>query len=169
MGIFRRNKLHPFGNAGFTTVELIIIVGIIATLVSFATVNLLKTRSTTSLTSTLNTLLADLRNQQIKSMAGDSEGRIVNSSYGIYFEANRYILFHDTYSSTDPSNYVVALEPNFQFQNILFPQNQIVFAINSGEIVNFISGSNSLKLTDTSNGQSKTIQLNKYGAIIMAN
>ena len=94
---------------GFTLVELGIVFGIIAILLGFATFNLTNVQKVTSVNSAIDTLISDLRSQQIKAMVGNGNNGNVNN-YSIHFQSDRYVLFTGgTYSSTDSSNFSVLL------------------------------------------------------------
>lgn len=154
---------------GFTVTELILAMGIMLILLGFGTVNLLGSREKASITATVQTLIADAKQQQIKSMVRDTEGRSFNSVYGIYFESNRYTIFHDVYSSSNPENFVINLDNSIQISNVSFPGSQVIFAAGSGEIVGFVNGSNTITIRNTTNNEQKTIQLNRYGVVTNIN
>ena len=150
---------------GFTLIELALIMGIIAILVSFITINLLKPQTTASTVSTAQTLAADLKEQQIKAMAGDSEGTATAQAHGIYFEPTRYTLFRGTvFPAGDPSNFTINLETGLSLSTS-FPQQQIVFTKRSGEVTSYTSGSDTITLSHTQSGEQKIITINRYGAI----
>lgn len=155
---------------GFTIPELAVVIGIIATLLTYAVINLTSVQHKIYLAATVDTVTSDFKQQQIKAMSGDTEGRGTNDSYGIYFEQNKYYLFHGTmYSSSDTSNALINLDNNIQFSNIAFPQSQIVFTKGSGEVNGFTSGSNTVTLRNTVTGEQKTISINRYGVITQIN
>jgi prepilin-type N-terminal cleavage/methylation domain-containing protein len=116
---------------GFTLIELIIVMSIIGILLGFSTINLSRSQQSASLNAVEQILLSDLRQQQLKAMVGDAEGRAASDSYGIHFDSNKYVLFHGTYSEGEPSNSVINLDSNMQFNN---PEYDIVFSRLSGEI-----------------------------------
>lgn len=144
---------------GFTLIELIVVVSIMVTLLGFITISLVKSQQTASLTTTEEILVADLRQQQLKSMIGDTEGRASSDSYGIHFDSNRYVLFHGvTYSPIDPSNTINNLTQNIQFNNAGF---DVIFSKLSGEI----AASTTIELQDNTNSSLKRIQINSIGVI----
>ena len=156
-------KIRP----GFTLIELILIMGLLATLVTLASVNLLSSQHQTSLNSTLTTLITDIKSQQLKAMSGDTEGRGITDNYGVYFAATEYVLFHGSvYISGDPTNSVIPLDNSLQFSSTL-PASSLIFAKGSGDIIGFTIGSDSVTLASPSN--SKTIHLNKYGVVTSQN
>lgn len=151
---------------GFTFPEIIIVMGIVTILLGFITFNLLRAQSSSSLTAAVDTLVTDTRNQQIKAMTGDSEGRGVADSYGIHFSANQYVLFHGaSYNQSDTSNFPVNLDTNLNFSSNTFPNGNIIFLETSGEVSSYSAVANSIILQTTAGNQSKTITINKYGVI----
>lgn len=156
--------------AGFTLPEIIITVGIAAVLLALGTANIFNAKHKASLTTTIQTLVTDLNQQRTKAMVGDTEGRSTSDSYGIYFTANSYVLFHGaSYSSSDTYNYTVSAGDSAQFTNITLPQSQIVFASGSGQFVSYADGSNTLRITNSTTNEYKTITINKFGTISSIN
>lgn len=146
-------------SGGFTLVELLLVMSIMAILLGFITISLVKSQQTVSLTATEEILTAELKQQQLKSMIGDSEGRPTADSYGIHFDSNRYVNFHgEVYSEADNSNSFFNLESNMQFNNAGF---DIIFSRLSGEIASPLI----IELQDNTNSQLKRIYLNQYGVI----
>jgi prepilin-type N-terminal cleavage/methylation domain-containing protein len=145
---------------GFTLIELSVVTGIILILLGFITINLVRSQQSVSLNSVEQVLLADLKQQQLKSMIGDTEGRAISDSYGIHFDSDKYVLFHGAYSTEDPANSTVELDENFKFD---FPEANIIFQKISGEI----SADSVLNvvLEDSTNENHKTIIINKYGVV----
>ena len=135
-------------------------------LVSFTTINLLRPQNISSLESISTQVIADIRNQQIKAMVGDTEGQGSAQQFGIYFESNGYTLFRGPlYNNLDTSNFKVQLEGDLTLTGISLPFNQVVFEKRSGDVAGFINGSNSFTIDHTSSGISKTLTINQYGAI----
>src|SRR4030042_5273018 len=95
---------------GFTLIELMVVMAIFALITGFGALNLVNLQTKSSLAAHVNTLVADIKEQQIKTMAGDMGGTASQIEFGIYFESNRYTLFQGpTYSSSDPDNFIVDL------------------------------------------------------------
>ncbi|HYK08689.1 MAG TPA: type II secretion system protein [Candidatus Eisenbacteria bacterium] len=151
---------------GFTFPEIIIVMGIVTILLGFITFNLLRAQSSSSLASTLDTLITDIKNQQIKAMTGDTEGRDSPDRYGIHFTASQYVLFHGaSYNASDTSNVTVSLDSNLDFASNTFPNGNIIFLQTSGEVSSYSATTNSIVLQTTTDNQSKTLTINKYGVI----
>lgn len=150
---------------GFTLPELLITMGIIAILFGFVVVNLVQLQRQSYLTTTVDTLVSDLYSQQNKAMVGDTEGSGIISPHGVYFESNQYVLFRGSpYNPLDTSNFPVNLDSSLTFSSITFPSSSVIFSKGSGE-TGLANGSNTVTLTDSTNGEQKILELNKYGAI----
>lgn len=143
---------------GFTLVELVVVISIIVTLLGFITISLVRSQQSASLTSVEEILLADLKQQQLKAMIGDTEGRETSDQYGIHFDPNKYVLFHGTYSAEETSNSVINLDNNMQFNS---PLSDVIFSRISGEI----SPAVIIELQDNTNSKLKRIYLNTLGVI----
>ncbi len=142
---------------GFTLVELAVVTSIIVTLLGFITISLVRSQQGASLTSVEEILLADLKQQQLKAMIGDTEGRPTSDPYGIHFDSNKYVLFHGTYSAEDASNSVINLDSNMQFNN---PNFDVIFSKLSGT-----ASATIIELKDNTNSKLKRVHLNTLGII----
>lgn len=162
-------KKYANSEKGFTIIELVIVLGITLLIFGFITVNMVSFQQKTSINTSIDKLISEIKNQQVKAMTGaGSNGS--GSSYGIYFQSDRYVLFTgSSYSSTNSSNLTVMLDPNLSFANITFPSNSTVFLQKSGELDGFIDGNNTIKLKENQGLNEKTITLNKYGVIVSIN
>jgi len=117
---------------GFTLVELIIVMSVMGILMAIATVALPSLRQRATLHAATDTFIADIKQQQIKAMVGDTQGIGAASAYGFHIDTNKYVLFRGTtYSALDPSNFQVNLPSNMQFVNTGW---DIVFSTMSGQI-----------------------------------
>lgn len=150
---------------GFTLIELLIVIGLFSILSVFATINLIRPQTKASVDSGLTTIVADLKQEQIKSMVGDSEGLSSAQTFGIYFGGTSYTVFRgSSYSSSDTSNFEVKLDTNLVLSST-FPSNQVVFARRSGEVSGFVNGANTITITNSADGETKTISVNQLGVI----
>ncbi len=155
---------------GVTYVEILVVTGIVAILFAFVYVSLLNVKPTASLQTTITSLASDLRQQQMKAMIGDTEGRATTDTYGIYFQPTSYVLFHGaSYAPLDTSNFVVNLDDNLQFSSISLPSSSIIFAKGSGEVVGYSASQNTVTLRNTASGTTKTFQFNVYGSLVQVN
>ncbi|MBU4098187.1 type II secretion system GspH family protein [Patescibacteria group bacterium] len=156
-------------NRGYTLIEVIIVMSIFILLTGLTTISLLNAKHKSSLSASVDTFIADLKQQQLKAMLGDTEGRISSGNYGIFFAGGTYTLFHDDYSSTDSANFDLSLGDNIEFSNITFPGSQIIFFQGSGEIGNYTEGSNTIIIKDILDNNQKTLTINEYGVVEQIN
>lgn len=148
---------------GFSLIELLLVIGIFTILSSFAFINLSRSQNKVSLDAAVDTIVSDLRAQQLRAMIGDSEGGASGSAYGVYFETDKYTLFKGTsYSAGAASNLVVNLDKGTTLTTINLPSTSIIFAQRSGDVSGFVLAQNSVTLQDPS-GNQKVISVNKYG------
>ena len=152
---------------GYTIVELLVVMGLFAIFFGFASLNLLSVRSRTSLATTTEVLVSDLRAQQVRAMNGDTSGESQDINYGIYFSPNSYVLFKGTYSQADTSNFSVNLDE--ATITTTFSASTIIFNKGSGEVVGFDPNANTIRLSSTSSNTSKIITVNRFGVVTSAN
>lgn len=151
---------------GTTLTEMLLIVGLVLSLIGLSSINLTSSLDRASINSTASVVVADMLQQRLKAMVGDTEGRGTIDSYGVKFENNRYILFHGTtYPIGDPDNLIINLDTNLEFSSVTFLNSEIIFTKGSGEIAGFAAGSNSVMLRNKNDTNTKTIIFNKYGVI----
>jgi prepilin-type N-terminal cleavage/methylation domain-containing protein len=154
---------------GFTLIELTVVIGIVTGLVIIASVNLLGSYRKSNLNSTITTLTADIKQQQLKSMLGDTEGRAAADTYGIYFGNTNYVLFHGAaYNPASSDNFTIDLASGLTFTAVSFPNSVIIFSRGGGEVASFTAGSNTFALTYPQ-GDSKTFTFNRYGTLTQVN
>ena len=155
--------------SGVTLIEVLVVIGILLTLIGMASISFLPFRSRSTLDTAVTTLISDTKSQQIKTMAGDTEGRGTNDNYGVHFDTNSYTLFHGSiFNPQDTSNFTVALNDGIQIEST-FASSQIIFSIKSGEVISFSETQNSVTLEDTVEESSKTVNINRYGVITQVN
>lgn len=148
---------------GFTLVELLLIMGIIAVLTSFAVMNLIRPQTKASLDTVVTSLVSDIKSQQLKAMAGDSGSGSTSQPQGLYIQTNQYTLFKgSSYSGADTDNFVVTENSDISLSTT-FPSSIVIFSKRSGEVSGFSNGSNTV--TVSSGGESKIITVNRYGAV----
>lgn len=151
---------------GFTVIELVVVMGILATLMAMTTINLLGLQRRNHLSTSVSTLVTDFYLQRQRSMDGATQGRNSADSYGVRFESDRYILFHgNSYSENDPDNVSMPYAAPMSMSSTTFPNSVVVFAKGSGQIVGFTAGQNTLTLTNTSSNEQVTLSWNQYGTI----
>ena len=145
---------------GFTTIELLWIFGVLAIIFGFTTVSLGGIQQRSTMNTIIDKLRTDIKQQQLLSMIGDTQGLSQSAPYGIYFDLNRYVLFRGaSYNPSDPSNIPVELSDNFEFT----PAGRtLLFSVLSGQIPT----STSQAILDTTNNNTRTIYLNLLGVVI---
>lgn len=154
----------------FTLEEVLIVAGIIGLLLGLVTMNIFQGKHSSSLNTSVMVLISDLKYQQTKAMLGETEGQTTNDAYGIYFEQVSYTLFRGlNFDSSNSSNFKVNLGDNIVFNNILFPNSQIIFASGSGEINGFDTAYETIILKNTLNNDQKSVKVNKMGVVTEVN
>jgi prepilin-type N-terminal cleavage/methylation domain-containing protein len=157
-------------NKGFTLIELLAVMSIASILIGIVGFNFIRLQNTSSRRSSVNTLISDLKLQQVKAMSGSTEGRAVSDSYGIYFLADQYVLFHGSvYDEDDTANFPIVLPENIEIASTTLPDNTIVFANLSGEMNGFTDGNNTITVRELNSNTEQTVTINRYGVITSVN
>lgn len=151
--------------SGYSLIEITLVISFVALLLGLVTMNLFKFQHTSQVSSTINSFLADYKEQQIQAMIGDTGGTGATSNYGIHFETASYTEFQNAYGT---SNFPVNLPSGEQFTTTL-PGSQIIFLKGSGEVSGYANGQNTIVLKDTVDGSQKTITVNRYGVVTSVN
>lgn len=161
---------HKVYQNGYSLVEVLIIITLFLILSGLATINLLSGQNKATVQNSLQPLIADIKDQQMKAMQGDTEGRTAPDYYGIHFATTSYTLFHGTsFSSTDPANLTIPLAQGLQFSQINLTNNNVIFIPLNGEFYGYSSIANSVILKDMSSQQTKTLQFNYLGVLARTN
>lgn len=146
---------------GFTLVELLVAIGIATILLGLTTINLVKVQNSTSLGTVTDTLIADFKAQQMKTMSGSSGG----GSFGIHFtSSNSYILFKAPYSALDPTNFTITLDQPITVYSS-FPSNEVIFTPITGET----GALNTITIQNSAGPKQQTITVNELGTITDVN
>lgn len=148
---------------GFTLVELLVVIGIIATLFGLVTVSLLRTQHGASVSAATDGLVSDLRVQQTKAMMGTKDTNGNENSYGIHVSSNSYILFQGITDPGDSSDFTVS--PSAITFTTNLPNNIIVLAERSGEFSNYASGPYTITVKNMYGTEQKVITINRYGVV----
>lgn len=157
---------------GFTLLEVIITVGIVSLLIGFTVVNVIGFQDKANLNSILVSIIADTKEQQLKAMVGDTEGRATAARYGVHFDTspNRYVLFHgQSYDANNATNFPVNLPQTLSFSSIAFPGGNVIFSQGDGAVAGFVAGSNTVTISNSASGETRTISVNRYGVITQIN
>lgn len=149
---------------GVTFIETLLVLGIFSILVSIGGIGLLNNRQKATSNTALNVLVSDIKQQQAKAMFGEKGegGRLA----GVFFATTSYTLFNgSSYSPSNPSNFTVNLSDDLEFQEILFPSSEVVFATSSGEFLDYGAGEDSIILRNKKSNEQKKIKINRFGTI----
>jgi len=150
---------------GFTLVELLLVMGIMAVLFSIGTISFFGQQGNANVAQGVGILVADMRSQQTKAMTGTTYQGASQDGYGIHFESDTYTLFvGDTYSSSDPSNSVVELPGGTSISASTFAGNQVVFLRASGEVSGYVLGQDYVELT--AGNKTTRVRVNELGVVV---
>lgn len=150
---------------GFTIIEVLVVFGILATLLSIGYVSFVGIERRAPLSGSTDTLIGDMRDQQTKAMTGDTQTGVISDDYGVHFLSNAYVLYKGVnYNSADSTNAVTPLPANVTASTTL-PGASVVFTKGSGDVVGYADGANTVTLTQNLSGEKKTITINLYGTV----
>lgn len=148
---------------GFTLVELLIVLVILSVLLALTTVNLARPQTTSSLDGAVNTLVADIKSQQMLAMSGDQGSTTSQQPQGLYLQPSSYTLFAgSTYSAGDTNNFVINTGQGITLATT-FPSTGLIFNKGTGDVNGFVNGSNTITLSF--NGTSKVVTVSRFGAV----
>jgi prepilin-type N-terminal cleavage/methylation domain-containing protein len=149
--------------SGFTLVEMLVVTAIILVLFGLSLVGLRQPQTNTNSLSAVDTLVNDLKTQQMSAMSGATGSNTAQQAAGIFIQSNQYTLFTgSSFSGGDSYNYVYTPPTGVTFSST-FPSNTVIFTKGDGSVNGFSAGSNSITVT-TSAG-SKIITITRFGAI----
>ncbi len=153
-------------NQGFSLLEIIVVMAVVGGLFVLGANTLFAPQRTNTLDTTIDTLLAEISNQQNKSMNSDTSTGTAKSSYGLYFSATGYTTFQgSTYTAGNSTNFTTPLHENLRFSSIDLPNSQIIFATGSGAMTNYSASHTTVVIQDSVGGLTKTLHLNQYGVV----
>lgn len=160
--MFRIKPQKPGNESGFTLVEFLVVIAISVILFSLMTLSLGKTQETSTVASATDTLMSDIKNQQILAMTGDKGSQTSQQPQGIHIQSNLYVLYAgSSFNSGDTNNFTVSVNPSTL--STTFPGSDLLFNKGDGSVSSFSSGSNTITITRYST--SKTITVNRFGAM----
>lgn len=155
---------QSFLSKGFTLVELLLVMGIVATLLALVTISLVKPQSRSALDATVLILVSDLKQQQMKAMIGQVDTGATASPFGVKFSGQNYTLFQgSSFQSGAVGNFLVTVHPSVQLTTNL-PNAELVFSKVSGEVLNFSSSTNTITAT-SNDGAQQVMTVNRYGVV----
>jgi hypothetical protein len=137
--------------------------GVILVLFGLSTVALGQPQAITNSSDTLDTLVNDLKTQQLAAMVGTTGSGTSQQPAGIFVQSNQYTLFTgSSYSAGNSYNYVFAAPTGVSFSTTL-PSGIVLFNKGDGSVSGFTAGSNTITIT-TSSGN-KVITITRFGAV----
>lgn len=149
---------------GFTLVELLVVMGLLAIILGLTAVNLFRPQTDASLEGVVAPLVADIKAQQLRAMAGDSGSDGVTEPFGIRIQSNQYTMFKDaTYNAGSADNFNVSINAGITLSTT-FSSSQVVFSKGSGDVSGFSAGANTITITNSA-GSSKVLTINRYGSV----
>lgn len=154
---------------GFTVIELIMVVSIIAVVYSLISFNWVSILPKQNLDSAVEVLVGDLKQQQLEAMSGFDTGGGGLMNHGFYLNTNEYITYEgSSYNPINTSNMTFSLPQGITATTVDITNDDLVFAHTSGE-PNTIGINPQIIVTNQANGEQKTIQLNQLGVVILIN
>lgn len=150
---------------GFTLIEILLVMGIMAALAGITGLSLSGLYSKADLNSTQDVLTSQLKSQQLKAMAGYTSGAGQPTAQGIYFEAGQYTLFSgDSFNPDDPQNIALPAGQNISLSTSNLTDGVLVFLPGGGEVASWQPGA-AITISDTNTGEQRSLQLNLMGAV----
>jgi prepilin-type N-terminal cleavage/methylation domain-containing protein len=151
-------------SAGFTLVEILLVMGLIAVLAAATLINFIRPQNQASLDGITNALVTDIKSQQIKAMAGDGVSASSAQAHGVYVQAGSYTLFKGSaYSGADTDNFAISTDTITLTPDL--PSSQVVFTKATGDVSGFDSAHKTITVSSSALGASKVITINRYGAV----
>ena len=150
--------------AGFTLVELLIVMGISAIVFSITIISLTPLIPKSNSRAEIELLKAAIAEQRTKSQSGYTSSGSSPTAQSIYFEETQYVLYEGiTYNPSDPENSTFPLEQGLRFTAITLPNSSLVFSAISGEVRQFVEGQNSVTLRSDHLNDSVILSVNRFG------
>ncbi len=150
----QKKHLHQ---KGYTLIEVLLVISISAILFGLTTINLLNVQHTTNVVAAEESVIADIKGQQIKAMNGNNTG----GSYGIHFTSNVYTLFQGTSWGTATDKSPVTLDSAISLSG-----NDIVFDSVTGEVHGYVDATPpTVTVGLTAGSEQKILKINRYGAV----
>lgn len=149
---------------GFTLVELLVVMGLLGVILGLTVVNMFKPQTDASLEGVVAPLVADIKAQQLRAMAGDGGSDGVTEPFGVRIQSNQYTLFKDaTYNAGSADNFDVSINAGITLSTN-FSSSQVVFSKGSGDVNGFSAAANTITITNSA-GSSKVLTINRYGSV----
>lgn len=153
-------------SAGFTFVEVVIVMGLVGLLMAIVGQTLFRSEQSVNLDTVAQKMISDIKNQQMHAMTGDTATPGTFIDYSVRFEETQYILYPGlVYSPGNSANTVISVVAPISISSMTIPDSTISFSRLSGDVRDFATGSDTVTVRNDQTGQTKTIRINKRGAI----
>lgn len=149
---------------GFTYIELIVVMGIVALLSTLVTVVSMSAMTRSQVHAQIDLLLSDVAYQQ-QLAANRVISSEENQHYGVYFYEDGYILFEgEVYEPDKSTNQHVELPIGMKITSINLPQQQLAFSEKTGFVMNWQASQSGIIVTSPL-GKTTALTINRYGVI----
>jgi prepilin-type N-terminal cleavage/methylation domain-containing protein len=143
----------------FTLIELLITIGLTTILMTIIVIALVRPQSKASVQATTNLLAADLQQQQLTAMLGDSGSQSTSQPQGMRITTSKYTLFTGPAFSGSTNNFDINFPQGITLTGVTLPLD-IIFARRSGETTTV----NNLIITDGV-GDSRAVSISSLGVV----
>lgn len=157
--IKQQKKNYLVKNTGFTLIEILMVIGIIAILLGMSIVGFRLFEGKTELKSYAQNILTILELARTKTLASEDA-----SQYGVYFEQNKYVLFKgDTYQEEAENNKTYQLPGRLKINgiNLANENDSVVFQRISGYAIS----TGTIEIITVSQPATTTINIYSSGQI----
>lgn len=144
--------------SGFTLIEIIVVLGILAILGTGASILFMSIQSNNSRELIINEITTVIRSSQTRAMYGESQ-----SEFGVQFFSNRYVEFvGTTYSEGNPDNVEHLLPAGVSLSGVNFNGESSVYFT---RIIGEASSAGSLEIQVVGRSGAKRLTINELGVV----
>lgn len=148
---------------GFTLIELMLSLGIMTAIFGISSILLSNLIPKANLSSVVETLKAEIRQQQLAAMTNEKDSSDLAADYGVLISSSEYSMFAGTNYNPLPNDSFTTKVPETIELSTDFIDSVVIFEKGSGEILNYNENNKTITITDSISNQSVSIVLNKYG------
>lgn len=162
----RNFYLHAFKNKGFSLIETLLVVSLMAILFGLGTIVYSSVIGRDQLGAEAQKLSALIFEARTKTINGFSLGTVTAFNFGIYFGDNFYVLFPGlTYNPNETRNQRFSLSPGVIFKTVAFTDRVLIFEKINGQVGNFDPEKNYVVLSDSKSNREKRISISRLGVV----